>query len=436
MGAVKDILLSNPPSWVIPGASVDLDFVNSRYFIQGSGNSLSPTIFTRSSVATYFDQTGTIQSAASGIPRLQCYDPATFLPLGFYSEWASTNSVRNNTASTFWSVFNGIGLSTSFVGSGTENGINYVDVRVFGTSANITYRLGFETNNQIAAASGQTWSESFFVKQVGGTLNNIVAGNWNCASIGFTSGGANSGDGAGSTLFSMPPSTTNLAATRKMATGTAGQATTAFLAPFIAFDAAGTGLAIDVTFRIGLPQMEQFPTATSPIVTTGTAATRSADVMTLPKSSWWNPLGFTLLTSAYRYAGSAATVPSVGVSSLNDNSNSNVFQITNSNGSFAVVDAAMAGGTGDYALSVGTYTPGTIYKVAYGSNSSSALGVMTGGTVQSATPSTFATTAAAITQLAVGSTVGTTRPVNGFIQRIAVVPQLLPAASMTQYVNS
>jgi hypothetical protein len=52
--------------------------------------------FTRASTATYFDATGTLQSAAIDVPRLD-YDPATLAARGLLIEEQRTNSIRNNT---------------------------------------------------------------------------------------------------------------------------------------------------------------------------------------------------------------------------------------------------------------------------------------------------------------------------------------------------
>ena len=67
-----------------------LDFANS--------GRLDPRVtFTRASTATYFDETGVLQSAAIDAPRFD-YDPATLAARGFLIEEARTNSLTYSEA--------------------------------------------------------------------------------------------------------------------------------------------------------------------------------------------------------------------------------------------------------------------------------------------------------------------------------------------------
>jgi Cellulase (glycosyl hydrolase family 5) len=67
------------------------------------------------------------------------------------------------------------GISTQVVGTGIENGINYVDLRVFGTATSGAVgstQFQLEANYQIAAVLGQTWTFCVNVKQINNTNNN------------------------------------------------------------------------------------------------------------------------------------------------------------------------------------------------------------------------------------------------------------------------
>ena len=96
--------------------------------------------FTRASTATYFDSAGVLQSAAVDQPRLD-YNPSTLAAQGYLIEESRTNSIRNNTMvgavvgtpgtiPTNWQVFTNVtGLTRQIVGTGTENGITYIEVK-------------------------------------------------------------------------------------------------------------------------------------------------------------------------------------------------------------------------------------------------------------------------------------------------------------------
>jgi hypothetical protein len=107
-----------------PDTSLDLNFL--------SGVLDSRIAFTRASTATYFDATGTLQTAATNVPRFD-FDPVTHAPLGLLIEEARTNSLLNSgapatqtTASlatgtyTLWIV--GTGSATSSAGTAVGTG--------------------------------------------------------------------------------------------------------------------------------------------------------------------------------------------------------------------------------------------------------------------------------------------------------------------------
>tara|TARA_R110000868_G_scaffold368885_1_gene632090 strand:- start:964 stop:2301 length:1338 start_codon:yes stop_codon:yes gene_type:complete len=269
---------------------------------------LNPSItFTRASTASYFDSSGVLQSAAINDPRFD-YNPSTLAAQGLLIEEARTNSIRNNTMvgavagtpgtlPTNWAVV-GLGLGTlvqTVVGTGTINGISYIDIKVTGTISTAGFNYAFEPSTGGPAASlGQTWTGSTYVAIVGGNTTNITS--IRCVSSiernsvgGVVGSGFNSGDNKATLTSTLQ---------RFSASGTLTGATTVSVQPTVALSL-GTGVIGDpvdgITLRIGLPQLELGAFATSVIPTTTAALTRSADqasVNTL--APWFNSAAGTL----------------------------------------------------------------------------------------------------------------------------------------------
>jgi hypothetical protein len=247
-----------------------------------------------------------------------------------------TNSIRNNTMvgavvgtpgtlPTNWSVASAAGLTTNVIGTGTSNGVIYVDLQVTGTSSATSYILGFDTTTQIAASAGQTWAWASWVAFVSGSLSNVTT-----VSADFRE--SNSG-GTQLAAGTVALSTLTSSLVRQSATRTLSEATTAFIQPRLRLTIIN-GAAIDLTLRIGLPQLEQGAFATSPIPTTTTALTRALDVAVMTGtnfSSWYNQSEGTVSVAFDVYA------PSVSdgfgrVYQINDGTSNNIIALLKNNG--------------------------------------------------------------------------------------------------------
>ena len=262
------------PAWVLAGAAADLDFAHGRAF----GAPPASLAVSRASIAYANDSFGQWLAFAANALRLT--------DRGILLEESRSNGIRNNAAQgivvgtlgaggalpTYWdnySVSNGI--TVSILGGGSELGVNCVDIRLQGTpSLTTNQRLAFDT--QIAAANGQTWAMSAFIKVAGGSLTNVGS----CLFAHQFRDGA----GVSLTVSTGPPFTPTGTLARYGALGTATHASTALVEPELNIGLVN-GQAIDVTFRIGWPQQELGAFVTSPIRTTGAAATRAGDVVTL-----------------------------------------------------------------------------------------------------------------------------------------------------------
>ena len=363
------------------------------------------------------------------MPRFD-YDPATLAARGFLIEEARTNSIRNNTMvgavagtpgtlPTNWSVA-GTGpgtLTQQIVGTGTSNGITYIDVKYSGTTSTTDFNIAFEPATQIAALSGQTWSESTYLAIVGGSITNIT-------SLRLLTEGRNAG---GSTVESLLSANVQGSLTstlqRFLLTSTLANATTAFARPAVRFDFS-SGVAIDITLRIGLPQLELGAFTTSVIPTTTTSLTRSADVASVNTlSPWYNVVEGTWyaewntpVSSVSRYLFSTQNVLSSG----------NRFDI-NINASNIVNPRTLVGGSVVATLGGGSYTAATTAKVGFSYKTADYKSSLNGATA------VLVTSAGALPSpdiVHLGSLNSSLNILNGHLRRFTFYPRALSAAEL------
>jgi hypothetical protein len=360
-------------------------------------------------------------------PRFD-YNPATLAPLGLLIEESRTNNIRNNTMvgavagtpgtlPTNWVVdVSSTGLSRQVVGTGVDAGITYIDVRIFGTAAASSYvSVNFETGTAIAATSGQTWTNSFYLKLIGGSTSGIIT---------LPKSGINENTSAG--VYITGASGGQLTPTsswqRSVYTRTlSGGGTVAYAFPYLIIDVSN-GAAIDITLRIGLPQMEQGAFATSVIPTTTTALTRAADVASVNTlTPWFNAVEGTLFAEAVavglRNPGAQYQV-TLGTSGTNEN------RIRFVDGNVAAQIHSSSGETFAYSTAA---TINTAYKtaLAYKANDSAAA---INGTA-SATD-TSVTLPSALTAMYLGQNAVNTQQINGYLRRITYYPRRLANAEL------
>ena len=252
----------------------------------------------RASVKNEFNAAGVLTQYAAGV-AVTAYDPATLVSRGVSLEAAATNSIRNNTmigavagtpgtTPTNWGFESSGGLTRSIIGTGVDAGIDYVDIRFSGTVAavgNPEETMTFEPGTQIPAVSGQAWTTSFFVGLVGGSLAGVV--DFQNFIIEYSSSGVLTAAGAANFALSYGGA---LTAQRNSYTRTlSGGSTTAFVQSRFDINLI-PGAAVDITVRIGLPQLEQGSFASSPIKTAGATVTRAADISVSPQGVL--PAGF------------------------------------------------------------------------------------------------------------------------------------------------
>ena len=268
-------------TWWRAEASLDLNFILNEVYrsiepgVIRDANTLITT--TRASTAYADNVAGVWSPFLDDIPRIT--------NKGLLVEEARTNSIRNNsmqgavagtpgTAPTNWNSGHP-GLTRTIVGTGSENGIDYIDIRISGTTGSVSNNINFEAQTGIAAVNGQTWASGVFLAVVAGSFTNItdIAVRSAIHSVAPTYLGE---VWVPTFHTSLPASLT--AASRRSETGTIANASTAWIQPYIQFRWS-SGVAVDITIRIGWPQLELGSFVTSPIRTTTAAATRAADVI-------------------------------------------------------------------------------------------------------------------------------------------------------------
>jgi hypothetical protein len=339
--------------------------------------------FTRASSGTYFDATGTLQTATTNAARFD-YDPSALSARGFLVEEQRTNSIRNNTmvgavagtpgtAPTNWTLVNpSDGITQQIIETGTEKGITYIDVKYSGTASSSSFKIvRFESISNIVASSGQSWTASTYMKVAGGSTANISA--FEHVAVGYTSGGVVS-----ESTNAAPSLTSTL--TRFITSRTLNNATTAFVSSYFAFSFLN-GAAIDITLRIGLPQLEQGAFATSVISTSSAAATRSADVASVNTlSPWYNASEGTIYAEAVR---SNIPVSTNGNAvDISDGTTNNRARLWIWSGNASQIAFTVASGGSSVAdLNPGSVSANTVFKVAGSYKANDFATSINGGTV-------------------------------------------------------
>lgn len=407
--------------------SLDFNFI--------TGGLPGTVTFTRASTATYFNSVGVLTSAAIDAPRFD-FNPATLAAQGLLIEEQRTNSIRNNTMQgavagtpgtqpTDWGVSTAAaGLTYQVVGTGTDSGITYIDIRVSGTpsATGDQFIASPATTTGVAALSGQTWTNSMYVKIQAGSLTGV--GGVQLRLSERNSVGGNLTDGR----VNIIPTTSALSSQRYTQTRTNTNASTAFLFPSLLLNVS-SGVAIDITLRIGLPQLELGAFATSVIPTTTTALTRSADVASVNTlSPWFNSTASTLYAEWTPIAAAIPTGATQLVTEIAELTNANFYRIFQSQVAGAKASSNMfSGGANPGRLdSGGAYSNATVKAAAAFAASDRAISA--NGAV--ATTSATGALPVGVTALFLGQQAGSTNFLNGYLRRITYYPRKLSSAEL------
>jgi hypothetical protein len=186
------------------------------------------------------------------------------------------------------------------------------------------------------------------------------------------------------------------------------------------------GVAVDITLRIGMPQLELGAFATSVIPTTTAAATRAADVAVMTGanfSNWYNQSEGTLFVEFGPYP---SVTGSLGVFSISSGTFNNGFNMFVGSGLSPVFNVRNTSVDQAY-LSTGTLIPTAVSKIA-GAYAANDFARSYNGTT--ATTDASGTVPTGLTQADIGKLTTVVGQLNGHIRRIAYWPRRLTNAEL------
>lgn len=259
-----------------------------------SGGSLpSGASLTRSGNGWYFNSSGVLTVAGTDVARFDHrWNGTSWVAAGVLVEPSRENRIRNSVAAgstagvmgsggvapTNWTFAGtGAGLTREIIGTGTEDGLAYIDVRISGTASNSgLVDFTFEALTQSAAVVTDPFAASIFAKLTGGSLAGLDS-----IKIGMIEYNSSSSSLATQLGGAIIPTA---ARQRFESTFTVGQATAAYTRMLLRIDTT-VSVACDLTLRLYQPQFELGSGATSPIPTSGAKVTRNADTLVLDWST-------------------------------------------------------------------------------------------------------------------------------------------------------
>ncbi|MDD3020447.1 MAG: hypothetical protein PHX61_05635 [Alphaproteobacteria bacterium] len=280
--------------------SLSMDFVydaDGRYTLNGTAyNDLSSFIgaaggtYTRESTATYFDSTGTLQTAASGVPRFD-HDPVSHAARGILIEEQRTNyrTYSSEMDNAIWTRSGVNMLANDFTApDGTLTAEKMTPTA--GTSSHRIYEAAKHT-----VTSGNPYTASVFVKSEGQQYIDLYLGYTNFPSGNGATFDLNNGT-ITRTFVSTTPKIESIGGgwyrcsitVSAISNGSSNSAF--FIVHSTNSGVANTNTTADGTsgYYLWGAQYELGHFPTSYIPTTTAAVTRAKDLVNIPTTSWYN----------------------------------------------------------------------------------------------------------------------------------------------------
>ncbi len=246
---------------------------------------------TRATTATRFNSAGLIESVASGVPRLDYYTSGgTAGCPALLVEASGTNGILNsNNTATSWTL--GANLTSGYVDVIGVSG-NNLTVAVSGSNIGASAGRLQRGSNNVALASGSTYTVSFLMRQTGthtiGGYYAVITG----AAAGDLGGVFDvSGSFSSGSIFNTAGTTSRIRRVERFGTDVyrcsetftmtaSGTLTAISFGPTVSTTAT-TNPAVGLGIAFAAPQIELGSVPTTFIPTTTAAVTRNADVVTL-----------------------------------------------------------------------------------------------------------------------------------------------------------
>lgn len=264
--------LNYPVSATVWNAPVLVDPVIDLNFENGSVT-VPPMTFARANAtATDFDSTGTLQTLAANVPRIDYGG----VPNGT-TNWVPNSTmagavvgVGNNVPG--WSASSAPGVNKSIVGLGTINGIPYADIRVNGVatgSGSLKFNLAL-SGSPSPGVIGQQWNCSAWVQLIADNSTVPITG------VAFElsqTGGVTTFVGGSS--IPVASLATFQRQSQAIVTNNPNAMTGVVMSLWSSGATAISGDTIDITVRVGAPQFELGTAASTWVPTSGTIASSS-----------------------------------------------------------------------------------------------------------------------------------------------------------------
>lgn len=309
-----------------------------------------------------------------------------------------------------------------------ENGYNFVTITLSGTATSTsTGRLALMPRNSFACTTAQTAAAGVFV---GLGPSGVISGlnGLQLAMRGY-SAVPNDTETVGAQI-SLAGVGVNFQ--RFTTFGTPVNALTAFVAPTITF-AIVNGATVNVSFRVAFPSIETATFASTvvlPPVNSPAASTRGQDNFTSAFSSLF-PTGVGTVLMSCMIPQSAPTGIDQVLLDINDGSADNRIRLRNVAAGNTIVAGRTIATVNTDATTLGSMTPGTLFRVGLTFDGTEIVANFNGGTNQ-----TVAGVPTGLTTLRIGNNSAGTGGLFGEVGYVDVLPYVIPAANLPAAVTA